>query len=56
MNRVVSLNFIDVNEGYMIYILNSIDAFKEKLPENPVEVLTMITDTFKKVILGEQTI
>ena len=56
MNRVVSLNFIDVNEGYMIYILNSIDAFKEKLPENPDEVLTMITDTFKKVILGEQTI
>ncbi len=55
MNRVVGLNFIDIN-GYMIHILNSIDVFKEKLPENPDEVITMITNIFKKAILGEQTI
>jgi len=56
IDRVVGLYFTDVDEGYTLHIRNSIAAFKDVLPENPDVLMTTDTDTFKKAIIGEQSI
>ena len=56
IDRIVGLYFTDVDEGYTLHIRNSIAAFKDVLPENPDVLMTTDTDTFKKAIIGEQSI
>ena len=56
VNTVVGLYFTDVDEGYTMHIRNSIAALKDTLPENPDVLMTTDTDTFKKHIIGEQSL
>jgi len=56
VNRVISLDFTDLDEQYTIHIRNSIAVIKDQSPDNFDVHLSMTSDTMKNVIIGEQTI
>lgn len=56
VNRVISLDFTDVDEQYTLHIRNSIAVIKDKSPDNFDVHLSMTSDTMRNAIIGEQTI
>ena len=56
VNRVISLDFTDLDEQYTIHIRNSIAVIKDQSPDNFDVHLSMTSDTMKNAIIGEQTI
>ena len=56
VNRVISLDFTDLNEQYTIHIRNSIAVIKDQAPDNFDVHLSMTSDTMRNAIIGEQTI
>jgi len=56
VNRVISLDFTDLDEQYTIHIRNSIAVIKDQPPDTFDVHLSMTSDTMKNVIIGEQTI
>jgi alkyl sulfatase BDS1-like metallo-beta-lactamase superfamily hydrolase len=56
VEKLVGVEFSDINESYSIHIRHSIAAIGDSLPDNPDIKLTMDSNVFKKIMARTDTV
>jgi alkyl sulfatase BDS1-like metallo-beta-lactamase superfamily hydrolase len=56
VNKILGVNFTDLNKDYTLHVRNSILAVQNTFPQNPDMSITLDSDTYKSIVNGTQNI